>query len=118
MNAISILFPYKYEGAWVFDDAEVGLHREPFVFGIDKIIDRLVADIPNADKGFKLLFSTTPFPRHSIKLEWSHPDCGGNWYKCPQFNMLGWLCPALYKYYSVAPKEIYIHAETKSVKSE
>ena len=33
MNAISVLFPYKYEGMWVFDDPDVGLRHEPFVLG-------------------------------------------------------------------------------------
>jgi hypothetical protein len=39
MNAISALYPYKHEGLWVFDDPDAGLRREPFVFGIDKMID-------------------------------------------------------------------------------
>lgn len=118
MNAISILFPYKYEGAWVFDDAEVGLRREPFVFGIDKMIDRLVENIPDADKGFNLIFSPNPFPGHSIKLEWRRPDCGGNWYWCSEFEMEGWLCPALFKYFTIAPRELYARAEIKKVKSK
>jgi len=48
MNAIGIIAPYKYEGMWVFDDPAVGLVREPFVAGIDKMIDQLVASIPEA----------------------------------------------------------------------
>ena len=62
MNALRIIAPYKFEGTWVFDDAAVGLHREPFVAGIDVMIDRLVADIPDAANGFRLVFSPTPFP--------------------------------------------------------
>src|SRR5687767_4278680 len=61
MNAIGIIAPYKYEGMWVFDDPAVGLSREPFVAGIDTMIDRLVASIPNAEKGFRLIFSPTLF---------------------------------------------------------
>ena len=38
MNALSVLFPYKYEGMWVFDDPAVGLQREPFVLGIDEYV--------------------------------------------------------------------------------
>jgi hypothetical protein len=63
MNSIGIIAPYKYEGIWVFDDPAVGLTREPFVAGIDTMIDQLVASIPNAATGFRLLFSATPFPR-------------------------------------------------------
>jgi hypothetical protein len=64
MNAISVIAPYKYEGMWVFDDDRVGLVKEPFVSGIDTMIDRMVADIPHAANGFLLLFSATPFPGH------------------------------------------------------
>jgi hypothetical protein len=42
----------------------VGLNQEPFVSGADAMIDRVVADVPNADSGFTLVFSSTPFPGH------------------------------------------------------
>lgn len=113
MNAISILAPYRHEGCWVFDDPGVGLRQEPFVSGIDKIIDRLVADIPDADHGFRLLFSPTPFPGFTAKLEWRREEYGGNWYWCPQYEIEGWLCPALFKYFTEAPKELYARAEAK-----
>lgn len=115
MNTISVLFPYKYEGMWVFDDPDVGLRREPFVLGIDKMIDHFVADVPNAAQGFRLVFSPTPFPGHTIKLEWRREESGGNWYYCPQLGIEGWLCPALFKYFDKAPAEIYAKAEPKKV---
>jgi hypothetical protein len=114
MNSIGIIAPYKFEGMWVFDDPAVNLTREPFVAGIDKIIDRLVAPIPGAEQGFTLLFSATPFPGHNARLEWRREESGGNWYYCPQFDMEGWLCPALFKYFEEAPKELYCQAEEKS----
>jgi hypothetical protein len=40
----------------VFDDPAVGLKAEPFVSGIPEMIDALVQDIPQADRGFRLLF--------------------------------------------------------------
>jgi hypothetical protein len=113
MNAIGVIVPYKYEGMWVFDDPAVGLHREPFVAGIDTMIDRLVALIPNADKGFRLIFSATAFPGHSVKLEWRREEAGGNWYFCPQFEIEGWLCPALFKYFEKTPAQLYARAEAK-----
>jgi hypothetical protein len=114
MNAISVLAPYKHEGLWVFDDPDAGLRREPFVAGIDTMIDRLVADIPDAHRGFRLLFSPTPFPGYTVKLEWRRSEYGGNWYWCPQFEMEGWLCPALFKYFSEAPRELFARAEAKT----
>lgn len=97
----------------MFDDPGVGLDKEPFVSGADTMIDVLVRDIPNAEKGFRLLFSQTPFPGYSNKLEWRREEYGGNWYFSPEFNMEGWLCPALFKYFDQAPKEIYVKAEPK-----
>jgi hypothetical protein len=69
MNTIGVLAPYKYQGMWVFDDPQVGLTREPFVAGIDTMIDRLVTSIPGAENGFRLIFSATPFPGFNVKLE-------------------------------------------------
>ena len=115
MNALAVLFPYKYEGMWVFDDPDVGLRREPFVLGIDDMITRAVAAIPNADKGFRLIFSPTPFPGHTLKLEWRREESGGNWYYCGQFGTEGWLCPALFKYFDAAPPALYAKVEPKNV---
>jgi hypothetical protein len=114
MNTIAVIVPYRYEGMWVFDDPKVGLNREPFVAGIDTMIDRLVASIPAAEKGFRLLFSATPFPGYTVNLEWRREEYGGNWYYSPQFDMEGWLCPALFKYFEKAPPELYVHAEPRS----
>ena len=115
MNAIGVIAPYKYEGMWVFDDPAVGLVREPFVAGIDTMIDKLVSSIPDAENGFRLLFSATPFPGYTVKLEWRREEYGGNWYYSSQFNMEGWLCPALFRYFEKAPSELYGRAEPKLV---
>jgi len=112
-NSLMIIKPYKYSGTWVFDDQNVGLIREPFVAGTPEMIDKLVENIPNASDGFRLLFSTQPFPQHDLKLKWLRADGVGNWYLCEQYNHEGWLCPGLFKYYEKAPKNIYIKAEKK-----
>jgi hypothetical protein len=114
VNAISIIAPYRFEGMWVFDDPAAGLVREPFVSGIDTMIDRAVADIPHADRGFRLLFSPTPFPGYAVHLQWRREEFGGNWYYSSQFNMEGWLCPALFNYFDHAPADLYCRAEPKS----
>jgi hypothetical protein len=113
MNSLFVIAPYQHEGMWVFDDAAVGLSKEPFIAGIDTMIDRIVADIPNAARGFRAVFSATPFPGAQYKLEWRREESGGNWYYNDQFKMEGWLCPALLKYFPSAPREIYIKAEPK-----
>jgi hypothetical protein len=114
MNSLFVIAPYKSEGMWVFDDPAVGLSREPFIAGIDMMIDKVVAGIPNADKGFRAVFSAAPFPGADFKLEWRREESGGNWYYSDQFKMEGWLCPALLKYFPRAPREIYVKVESKS----
>lgn len=113
MNSIWVIFPYKVEGQWVFDDERTGLVREAFISGIDVMLDRATVNIPNAQTGFKLLFSATPFPGYTLKLEWRREEYGGNWYWCEQFGIEGWLCPALFKYFHASPKELYARPEAK-----
>ena len=114
MNSLFVIAPYKYEGMWVFDDPAVGLSKEPFIAGIDTMIDKVVASIPDADKGFRAIFSATPFPGADFKLEWRREESGGNWYYSDQFKMEGWLCPAHLKYFPSAPREIYVKVEPKT----
>jgi hypothetical protein len=95
MNAINIIAPYKYHGMWVFDDPRVGLAQEPFVSGADTMIDRVVAEIPDAEQGFTMIFSGRSFPGHQFRLQWRRADGSGNWYYSQDLDMEGWLCPAL-----------------------
>jgi hypothetical protein len=74
MNAINVISPYRHHGMWVFDDVRVGLVQEPFVSAADTWIDRVVADIPSAEKGFMLIFSSTPFPGHQYRLDWRRAE--------------------------------------------
>jgi uncharacterized protein DUF6717 len=114
VNALFVIAPYKYQGMWVFDDPAVGLSREPFISGIDTMIDKVVANIPNAERGFCAVFSDAAFPGANFKLEWRREESGGNWYYSDQFKMEGWLCPALQKYFPKAPRDIYVKAEPKN----
>src|SRR5580704_15392976 len=66
MNEINVIEPYRYLEMWVFDDPKVGLSAEPFVGGADSMIDRVTANLPNADRGFVMVFSGNPFPGHQF----------------------------------------------------
>ena len=77
------------------------------------MIDKIVEDVPNADRGFRAIFSAQAFPGADTKLEWRRSESGGNWYYSDKLKMEGWLCPALFKYFENAPKEIYVKAESK-----
>lgn len=110
-NAIVVIFPYRYHDTWVFDDEKVGLLQEPFVGGMPEMIDLFVQEIPDAQQGFKLLFSATPFPGYQAILDWKREESGGNWYSWEEHQLEGWLCPALYKYFPQAPSKIYCCCE-------
>ena len=98
----------------MFDDEKAGLDKEPFVAGADDIIEVMVKDIPNAENGFNLIFSSTPFPGHEAVFEWKREEAGGNWYSIRDLNMEGWLCPALFKYFEKAPSMIYAQFKAKN----
>lgn len=112
-NSINVIFPYRHEEIWMFDDESVGLVREPFVSGVPQMIDFLVKDILNADEGFTLFFAETPFPGYQAELIWVREEYGGNWYLWEQTSLQGWLCPALFKYFAKTPKKIYFKAEPR-----
>ena len=128
MNVMT-LYPYLYHGTcWVFDDAQTGLKEEAFVRGASEMISKLVTakDIPNAERGFAMLFSDEPFD-HDVKLSWLSADevarattqptssrpATGNWYTgiVAGKEMICRLCPALYEYFKAAPKRLFVKAE-------
>ena len=112
-NQINVIAPYWLDSVstWVFDDERVGLDQKPFVSGADTFLSFLVKDIPDARNGFKLLFSSAPFPGYQHKLTWVREEMSGNWYGSDDPPMEGWLCPALFRYFDEAPAELYVRAE-------
>ena len=108
MNSIMQIEIYQSCGGWAFDDASVGLEREPFVAGIPEIINSLLlCKFGKIPKRVNLTFSSQPVPGYQIMLTWVRTEGGGNWYQAPNGTQ-GWLCPALFKYFSAAPKKIYV----------
>ena len=110
-NVLMVIAPYWYQGTWVFDDESVGLDKEPFVAGVPEMIDELVTDIPDARSGFRLLFSSVPFPGYQLELARVKEEYGGYWYRVNNQSAEGWLRPALFRYFETAPEIIYVKAE-------
>jgi len=76
------------------------------------MIDLLVKDVPNAKKGFRMTFSVFPFPDFAQHIKKTREEINGNWYKMTEAPYIeGWLCPALFKYFSIAPDDLYVKAE-------
>ena len=110
-DALMVIAPYWYQGTWVFDDESVGLDKEPFVAGVPEMIDGLVKNIPNARNGFRLIFSSAPFPDYQRELTWVREEYDGNWYRVQDQPTEGWLCPALLRYFDKVPEKLYVKAE-------
>jgi hypothetical protein len=49
-----------------------------------------------------------------LRLEWRRADSDGNWYHSPEFNLEGWLCPALLRYFERAPRAIYVQVKPRA----
>jgi hypothetical protein len=113
-NQIMVISPYWHQKTWVFDDPAVDLVKEPFVSGVPEMIDDLVAEIPNARDGFRLLFSASPFPGYQRQLTWVREEMDGNWYHDEQTESDGWLCPAMFRYFDESPPELFVKAEAKT----
>jgi hypothetical protein len=94
----------------MFDDDAVGLKQEPFVCGVPEMIDVLVADIRDVENGFAAYFSAQPFPGVQMELERVREEFGGTWYRLAGTDKEGWLCPALFKYFSEAPSSLFVKA--------
>jgi hypothetical protein len=108
LNQINVIAPYKHHGMWVFDDSRVGLSREPFVAGADTIIERMTAHLPEAAKGFTMVFSAEPFPGYQHRFELKGAEGSGSVYQSRNLGMEGWLCPALLRYFDSAPRDLYV----------
>lgn len=99
----------------MFDDERAGLVQEPFVGGADKLLDLWTKDLPNAEQGFRLIFSDQPFPGFQHQLTWRRADLSGNIYHCEELDREGWLCPALFKYFESAPPELFAKCDALCV---
>ena len=109
------IYPYLLGKSWVFDHEPSGLKSEAFDMGMSEMISRLIEskDIPNAAHGFTMEFSDEPFDCHDVELEWlrgEEPPISGNWYRGSISGQImeGWLCPALFCFFTTAPKRLYV----------
>jgi hypothetical protein len=112
-NAMLVIEPYRSGAEWRFDEPLLHLKAEPFVQGMSQMIDKMVQGLPGSDKSVRLIFSQRPFPGWQYRLDRRREEDGGNWYYNEQYQMEGWLCPALFKFFPRAPQYIYACAEAK-----
>ena len=111
------IFPFKHCGQWVFSDASVGVHYEPFVRGADDLIDDLVLEFKAPERGFRLNFSSLPFAGWATELAREQPEGGGTWYVDCATGTKAWLCSVLTRYWPKPPEWIYASAEELPLRS-
>jgi hypothetical protein len=97
-NALLVIEPYRAGHQWRFDEPLLHLKAEPFVRGIPEMIDKMSANIPG----------------YEYRLDRLREEDGGNWYFSDAYQVQGWLCPALFKFFPRAPSHIYVRAEEAS----
>ncbi len=105
-NCIFMIEPKRSPaGIWAFTDPAVNLVNEPFVGETNEILDFYA----EGKSEMTLLFSAVPFPSHQIMFE-KVPDGGGlgATYYDAVTKTRGWLCPALFKYFDVAPDYLFV----------
>lgn len=110
MNALHVISPYKQNGQWVFDDPSKQLDKEPFVSGADTLLDLLT------DNGSEctLIFSDVKFPSAGHRLKIIYPESDepeGTFYRHESTQQELWLCPALLKYFTLPPNEIFVQVK-------
>ena len=117
-NSLFTIYPYKHMDGWVFDDAAVGLVKEPFVAGADDLLTLLSKGL---DK-ITVVFAAIPFPDAQLRidklteeeLKELNLNAGpflvnyGTYYQQKERAHLLWLCPALNLYIKESPETIYI----------
>ncbi len=100
---------YKDHGVWMFDDADKGIEREPFVDGSTELIDFILEEFG---------FPTTGQPPVAVEfgLERTHPDMveirkvkdtGDDWALYRYKDREGALCPVTLAYLGSHPERFY-----------
>ncbi len=71
-------------------------------------------------RGYVIVGEDVPIVPHASQAGWQHKltrvkqEAGGNIYRLDRPPMQGWLCPALFKYFEHAPKQIYVRADPRT----
>jgi hypothetical protein len=111
-EALNLLPLYRDSGLWCFDHPALQIEKEPFVEGIDTIIDT-IADIDCPSHGDRLVldWSVERPKRHS--LVWicrlDRPDGVWNRYELYSVGrpaLRGNLCPVLGKFFGATPPPV------------
>ena len=105
-NSIFRVLARYVNGVWVFDDSKFGVQDQPFVFGLDLILDKMVEGMGESQGRVNVLFSSIPFPGSEHCLEFVREETEGFVYRWVDHNLQGWMSPSLRNYFPETPPKI------------
>lgn len=80
-----------------------GKDKLTFKFGLEDLTPMVLS---RNQLDFKLSFTDTA-DDSALKLDLLRTGANGSDYYCSKYDLEGWLCPALFLYYPIAPKSLY-----------
>ena len=108
MNSIFRILVRLVDGLWVFDDLKFGVMEQPFVFGSDLILEKMLAEVGGEIDRMNILFSGIPFPGSEHCLKFVREETEGFVYRWQDHNLQGWMSPSLRNYFPELAPEIYL----------
>ena len=107
-NSIFRVLVRYLDRLWVFDDLKFGVKEQPFVFGSDLILDKMVAGVNGTQDRMNVLFSAIPFPGTEHCLEFVREETEGFVYRWEDEKLQGWMSPSLRNYFPDPPPKIFL----------
>ena len=107
-NSIFRVLVRFVKGVWVFDDSKFEICEQPFVFGADLILEKMVAHVEGVGNRLNLVFSSIPFPGSEFCLGFIREETKGFVYRWEEKKLQGWLSPSLRNYFPEPPPKIYL----------
>ena len=108
MNSLFRILIHRQDGLWVFSDRRFAIDDQPFVFGSDLILEKMVAGVDEELDRVNVLFSAIPFPGSEHCLEFIREETEGVVYQWADHNLQGWMSPSLRNYFNEPPPKIYL----------
>ena len=92
----------------MYDDPEFEVKGQPLVFGMDLILEKMIAQFGEIVGQLNLVFSSIPFPGSEHCLSFVREETEGFIYCWEKRNLQGWFSPSLRNYFSDPPPQIYL----------
>ena len=108
MNTIFRITVRYIDGLWVYDDPEFEVKGQPLVFGMDLILEKMVAQVDGISNQLNLVFSSIPFPGSAHCLSFVRGETEGFVYRWEEQKFQGWFSPSLRNYFPEPPPRIYL----------